>query len=294
MRRTIDGHIDSALEYYIEDIERKLDCPAMGYVGPIFNEALSDFIDTVERIADPASRAKFANPRRIALIVTTPGGSAEIVEKMVDIVRAHFDEIHYYVPDYAMSAGTIFAMAADKIFMDYTSSLGPIDPQVQNAEGKWVAALGYLDKINEIITRANAGAPISPVDVVLLQSVDLGTLRAYEQARDLSVALLKKWLVAYKFKDWATHSTTNPGAPVTQDEKIERARQIADLLSDNKHWHSHGRMIGTHTLQSVLKLKIDDFGVDAEFQRTIRQYNDLLVEFCEKVRKRYIIHARDN
>jgi hypothetical protein len=44
-------------------------------------------------------------------------------------------------------------------------------------------------------------------------------LRFYEQARDLSIALLKKWLVQYKFKDWLTHRTNNPGATVTSAEK---------------------------------------------------------------------------
>ena len=34
------------------------------------------------------------------------------------------------------------------------SSLGPIDPQVQNRDGKLVAVLGYLDKINELLEKA--------------------------------------------------------------------------------------------------------------------------------------------
>lgn len=50
------------------------------------------------------------------------------------------------VPDCAMSAGTIFCMAGDKIWMGYYSSLGPIDPQVFNGKN-WVPALGYLDKV---------------------------------------------------------------------------------------------------------------------------------------------------
>lgn len=44
--------------------------------------------------------------------------------------------------------------SGDKIYMDYYSVLGPIDPQVMNKDGKFVAALGYLDKINELIKKA--------------------------------------------------------------------------------------------------------------------------------------------
>lgn len=40
--------------------------------------------------------------------------------------------------------------------MNYYSALGPIDPQVQNKDGKLVAALGYLDKINELLQKAQA------------------------------------------------------------------------------------------------------------------------------------------
>ena len=39
-----------------------------------------------------------------------------------------------------MSAGTIWCMSADKIFMDYSSSLGPIDPAGDNKGcGGWIS-----------------------------------------------------------------------------------------------------------------------------------------------------------
>ncbi len=40
---------------------------------------------------------------------------------------------------------------------------------------------------------------------------------SFEQARELSIDLLEKWLSQFKFKDWANHSST--GAEVTIDEK---------------------------------------------------------------------------
>ena len=45
---------------------------------------------------------------------------------------------------------------------------------------------------------------------------DFAMLRSHEQARDLSIALLEKWLVQYKFKDWSSDRTHNPGAAVTE------------------------------------------------------------------------------
>lgn len=67
-----------------------------------------------------------------------------MVEKMVEIIRNKYQKVYFVVPDYAMSAGTIFCMSGEKIYMDYSSSLGPIDPQVYNGK-EFVPALAYLD-----------------------------------------------------------------------------------------------------------------------------------------------------
>ena len=48
----------------------------------------------------------------------------------------------------------------DNIYMNYYSTLGPIDPQVPNKEGHLVAALGYLDKINELLEKARHVPPM--------------------------------------------------------------------------------------------------------------------------------------
>ncbi|KAA6204673.1 MAG: hypothetical protein DU429_06790 [Candidatus Tokpelaia sp.] len=68
--------------------------------------------------------------------LTTGGGQAEAAEKFVDILRHNYGEVYFVVPVAAMSAGTILCMAGDKIYMDYSSSLGPIDPQIPDKEGK--------------------------------------------------------------------------------------------------------------------------------------------------------------
>ena len=128
-------------------------------------------------------------------------------------------------------------MSGDDIFMDYQSVLGPIDPQVQNKDGRFVPALGYLDRIQELIDLAKSDR-ISQAEFLILKDFDLAELKAYEQARDLTIDLLKEWLVKYKFKNW--ESTETNGKLVTEDLKRERAEQIAQELSNNKRWHTHG------------------------------------------------------
>jgi len=175
-----------------------------------------------------------------------------------------------------MSAGTILCMSGGKIFMDYSSSLGPIDPQVPMADtGEYVAALGYLDKVNELTNKGN----LAPADVVLLRGLDLARLALYEQARDLSIDLLKQWLVDYKFKNWTHHRTTNKGNPVKDHEKEDSAREIAIALGDHKKWRSHGR-----------NLDIDDYSGCAELRKCIRKYNDSLTGFIDLVQSPFFLH----
>ena len=227
----------------------------------------------------------------LIFFLNTPGGSAESAEKMVEIIRFHFSEVYFVVPDFALSAGTILCMSGDRIYMDYSSSLGPIDPQVHNGK-EWVPALGYLDKVAEMLEKAKDDK-LTEAEFLILQNQDLAVLSRYEQARDLTVTLLKKWLVEYKFNNWTVHETSKKGQPVTKEEKQQRAEEIAKTLGDNKRWHSHGRMIGPDTLQSVLRLKIDDYSTDGELRQLIRNYNDLLTQYIAREGYPYFLHCRD-
>ncbi len=259
------------------DLEVRFDANILYFNSPIRMNIFSWFREVVEKLSASANKKD-----ALAVVLTTPGGEAEAAEKLVEVARRHYNLLYCIVPLAAMSAGTIFCMASDKIYMDYSSSLGPIDPQVPDREGRFlVPALGHLDKVNQIIEKSRANT-ITPVEFEWLMRQDLAMLRFYEQARDLSVALLEKWLVQYKFKDWTLHRTHAVGSPVTADEKQARAREIAQLLSNNAHWHSHGRMIGMDTMRSACKLEIDDFGGDLDLQKSIRRYNDTLSEYLSR------------
>ena len=78
---------------------------------------------------------------------------------------------------------------------------------------------------------------------------------------------------------------------VTENEKQERAKEIAKLLSDNKIWHSHGRMIGINTLTEVLKLEIEDYTKDVPLRDTIRTYSELLSEYVDKQQVPVFMHS---
>jgi hypothetical protein len=283
-----DATIKDLLSDRLRALEEHFEANVVFYYGEIHPAIAKSFRDFMEKLREDEN-AK----RRLVVFLNTPGGSAETVEKMVDIMRYHYDEVFFVVPDFAMSAGTILCASGDKIFMDYSSSLGPIDPQVFNGK-EYVPALGYLDKVEQLLEKARNGT-ITQAEFLILQSLDLATLSRYEQARDLTVTLLKNWLVHYKFKDWAIHGTdpAKKGRSVTFEEKAERAEEIAKLLGDNRLWHSHGRMISAQTLRERLRLQIDDYSADTKLRGLIRAYNDLLIEYMLRTEYKIFMHHRN-
>lgn len=221
MIQTIDDVIREKLTGLFRDLETIFEADILTYFGTISES------DTyiVDRLLSSLNSEKEGGEKKLAIMLTTPGGSALAVEQLVNIVRHFYNEVIFVVPDYAYSAGTIFCMSGDSIYMNYRSRLGPIDPQVQTRDGRWVAALGYLDKIEELLKKSAEGN-LTDIEAHILLNFDLAELRTYEQARDLSIALIQDWLVKYKFKDWVLHRT-NPkkkGKKVELSEKKESKR----------------------------------------------------------------------
>ncbi|BAS28525.1 SDH family Clp fold serine proteinase [Limnochorda pilosa] len=68
----------------------------------------------------------------IDLILHTPGGLVLAAEQIAHALRRHPARVRVMVPHYAMSGGTLIALAADEIWMDENAVLGPVDPQLGN------------------------------------------------------------------------------------------------------------------------------------------------------------------
>lgn len=282
MKSVVEETLKDVLNKKLAALEQYLDADVLNYYGSLGPVSANNFLTVIEDL-----KKDVVKHSKLYLILTTTGGSAEMVERYVNILRHHYEEIYFIVPDYAYSAGTIFCMSGDNIFMDYSSVLGPIDPQVPNKDGKYVAALGYLDKVNEFIDKAQKGT-LTNAELIWLKEIDLGELRSFEQARDLTTDLLKKWLVVYKFKNWSNH---RDGRPVTLKEKNARAEDIAKQLSDNKKWKSHGKGISINELSS-LKLKITDYSDDINLRPFVRDYYNAMTEYVRTHSLPIFVHHR--
>ncbi len=98
--------------------------------------------------------------RPIDLIVHTPGGLALAAEMIAMAVKKHLADVTAIVPFYAMSGGSLIALAADEILMEKESILGPVDPQI---DGLPAGSLSSLPQRKPIETMSDRMVVLSEV-----------------------------------------------------------------------------------------------------------------------------------
>lgn len=279
--RPVDDHIKSQLTQGLDRIGKVLRADVVAVVSPI----VSGLEDRLRAALDALLDKKDS----VAVILDTLGGVVEVVERMAIALRHTYGDVTVIVPGRAMSAGTIFALSADRIMMDYLSCLGPVDPQVER-DGKLVPALSYLNQFERFNQKAKEGL-LTTAEYALLDKLDLGELYQFEQARELSIELLVKWLSKYKFKDWSKTETRHE--TVTEKMKEQRAKEIADLLNDPERWHSHGRAIDRKTLRDEVNLKIEDLENSQDLYKYVRSYFGLLKDYMDREKLISFVHSRE-
>lgn len=136
----------------------------------------------------------------IDFIIHTPGGIALAATQIAKALADHPAKVRVIVPHFAMSGGTLIALAADEILMDNHAVLGPVDPQL-GAEP--AASLVAIEKLKDP----------KDIDDQTLVKIDMSK-KALKQMYDTVVNLLVK-----------------KGHP------LEKAQIIAEELSQGKYTH---------------------------------------------------------
>mgnify|MGYP001626197153 CR=1 FL=1 len=83
----------------------------------------------------------------IMLILHTPGGLVLAASQIAKALKSHPAKKVVVVPHYAMSGGTLIALAADEIIMDPNAVLGPLDPQLGASGGVYLPAPSILKAV---------------------------------------------------------------------------------------------------------------------------------------------------
>src|SRR5579883_3169522 len=116
------------------------------------------------------------------IVLHTPGGLVLAALQIARAIRAHKAKVTVFVPHYAMSGGTLIALAADEIVMTPHSVLGPIDPQL----GEFPAA-----SVLKVVEQK----PVAEIDDKTLILADVGR-KAIAQVKNAARQLLDRRLPA--------------------------------------------------------------------------------------------------
>ena len=136
-----DDLVELALTTANEQLGTHLDGDVL-FLCAALDFGVDDFIrDEVERLAEGKEKKD-----KLAVILETPGGFIETVERIVSVFRKHYAIVDFYIPNFSYSAGTVLALSGDEIYMDYYSVLGPIDPQFRTESGRQAPGMGYIAK----------------------------------------------------------------------------------------------------------------------------------------------------
>jgi ClpP class serine protease len=143
--------------------------------------------------------------QEIEIILHTPGGLVLAASQIAQALRDHDGKVTAVVPHYAMSGGTMIALAADEIVLDEHSALGPVDPQVGQYPARSIVEAAEMPGQHQDQT-------------LILADVSRKALR---QVETLAAQLLER--------------TTDPA----------RARDLAHLLASGVWTHDHPLMAPT-------------------------------------------------
>ena len=157
--------------------------------GPIIESAITGFVDAILDIPKGGP---------LDVMLTTAGGGGEVALRMASICRSEREDVRIIVPDMAYSAGTILALAADKILMSSSSTLGPIDPEIPSPEKglfEWMPAKAMVDAVDNLQKQAQANpsalrfaiAMLGEINAILYQTAK----NAMARTKPLATGVLK-------------------------------------------------------------------------------------------------------
>lgn len=128
----------------------------------------------------------------IDLILHTPGGLVLAAEQIGKALVEHKGKVTVFIPHYAMSGGTMIALAADEIVMDPNAVLGPVDPQIAGIPAAAILRVLEVKKPEKIDDQTIMMADIAAKARIQVASFIAEILFKHmpkEKAQELAVAM---------------------------------------------------------------------------------------------------------
>ncbi len=181
------------------------------------------------------------------LILHTPGGDTAATESIVDYLWQKFQgNIRCFVPQMAMSAGTMIACSCKEIWLGKQSSLGPVDPQFNG-----IPAHGVIEEFKKAYTEIVNDPRTIPVWQPVIAKYPPSFIGECEKAVKWSNELVSSWLERNMLAD--------------DHEKTQKIEKILIELGDHSVSYAHNRHLSAQKCQEI-GLKINMLENDQKLQ----------------------------
>lgn len=203
----------NVIAYYSGFLQR----PEMTIHSSIFDGDVNALMNVVHQL----DRAK-----GLDLILHTPGGMVAATEAIVNYLHAIFgNDIRCFIPQLAMSGGTMIACACKEIIMGRQSSIGPIDPQING-----IPAYGVIEDYERAVQEIATNPSSIPIWQTLFSRLTPSVISECHRAIKLSGDLVEKWLVKNMF--------SNSKTPWKEAKRmVEALNNYADTKTHARHFN---------------------------------------------------------
>jgi len=161
----------------------------------------------------------------IDFVIHTPGGLVLAAMQIARALKAHKAKVTVYVPVYAMSGGTLIALAADEIVLGEFSVLGPIDPQMAGLPAASIVKARDSKPIDQVSDLTLVFADVSEKALAQVKqgAIELMVPRMEKVAAEALAAKLAggRWTHDYAL---TANEAVELGLPVKVDMPIEVMR----------------------------------------------------------------------
>ncbi|MCE4624991.1 MAG: ATP-dependent Clp protease proteolytic subunit [Desulfurococcales archaeon] len=162
----------------------------------------------------------------IALILHTPGGLVLAASQIARALHKHPARKVVVVPHYAMSGGTLIALAADEILMDPNAVLGPLDPQLAMSPQGPVVPAPSIVRVAELKGKDASDQTLMLADVAR---------KAIDEMQETIVELLRDRMGEEKAKELAkllTEGRWTHDYPITYEKAKELGLPVKDKIPE--------------------------------------------------------------
>jgi len=224
--------------------------------GTINNAAL-------QSVADKVQSAKQSDT--LYLVLDTYGGYAGYGFRIMRLLNQHYTNIFVIVPDKAMSTGTLMALGSDKIYMYHSSTLGPLDTQIDHpSDGSQISSIDVRDTwttistISAVVARRAYSQAVTDFDINSREAAKIAFDFAADFVKPITNQIDPYLLhssyrsndVGAKYAASLLQSRMMKGKPAYKAEAV--GRQLAN------DYETHGYAITLEEARDVLGLTVDD------------------------------------